>query len=257
VGHLNKLHEEYAAKGLVVLGVSNEDTSKVEGWVSEHGAEFPIIIEETDSANAYGAGGFPSSFIVDPDGNVAWNGHPSAITSDKVEELLTNVRLVPDLPKSLKALKAPLKKNKYAAAHGILTKTIDAGKLSEEDLKVANELRDWIDGSADSVMTSAGKKLEKRSVYGAWKAYEAVAKDFKGLPVATRAKDLAKGLLKDPNWKKEVAAGKKFAKIRKKLSGMSPKKAIGALKALTGKKYGETEAGKKAAKLSLEFEKKK
>ncbi len=257
MGHLNKLHEEYADKGLVVLGVSNEDASKVESWVTEHGAEFPVVIEETDSAKDYGIKGFPSSFVVGADGNIAWSGSPSAINGGVLDDLLKKVVYFPDLPKALNPVRKALKKSKYASAHALLTKTIDSGKLSEEDAAIATKMRDWIDTSADDTMTGAAKKVEKGKIYSAWMAYDGLAKDYKGLPVATRAQDCAKELLADKAHKKEIDAGKKFAKIRKKLSGMSPKKAIKALKPLTGKKYADTEAGKKASKLAIEYEAKK
>lgn len=254
MGHLNKLHEEYASKGLVVLGVSNEDAGKVEGWVSEHGADFPIIVEESDSAEAYGSSGFPSSFIVGSDGNIAWSGHPGSIKEDQIEELLTSVVYFPDLPKALNSVRKALSKGKYASAHGLLTKAIDGGKLTEEEADIATKMRDWIDAGADGAMTSAAKKIDSEDYYSAWKTYDRVAKEYKGLAVAARAKDLAKAMLKNKEQKLEIGAGKKFAKIKKKLRDLSPKKAVAALKALTGKKYGDTKAGKEATKLSVKYE---
>ena len=98
------------------------------------------------------------------------------------------------------------------------------------------------------------KEAEEGKVYEAASTYEHIAAVFKKHDLSKQAKSALKELLSDPERKLEFKAGEKLAKIMEEIKELKPKKALLKLKPLLGKKYRETAAGKKAAKVAEALE---
>jgi hypothetical protein len=254
VGHLNELNDKYGTMGFTALGVTNEERALVDEFVSTLKPTYPIVIEGGDSMQAYGGSGFPSSFLIAPDGKIAWAGHPGAVSTDLIEDLLTHAKLFPDLPPPLVPIRKSMEKGKLHEAAEALAKQKADGKLSEEELPWADKLQGWLDWNRDSVTKRAAKAVEAGDFYTAWLAYETTAKRWKGAECAKEAEAAAKELLADKDKKAEIDAGKKLEKITRRLGDASPKKAIKQLEAMTTKKYADTVAGKRAAEMIKGYE---
>lgn len=254
MGHLNELHEEFADEGLSILAVSDEPTSRIEAFIEQHGAKYPIITDGNGCISAYQVSAVPSSFLIGPEGTILWSGHPSGFTSEVVKEHIGDVQLLPDFPKSLAAVERSMKKGKYGDALKKVEALITKGKLPDEDKDVAERVRAHIDGVASRGLKRAAKNLRDRKVSEAYAAYEKLEEKFKGHDYSKKAKAAAKALMANKDNKAEIKAAEKWAKIKPQLEGMSAKKAIPLLKTLTGKKYGETKAGKAAARKLKQLE---
>ena len=78
--HLEKLRQEFAQKGLTVLGVTTEDADTVGPFIREHKITFPILLDPDGvAARAYRVTGIPRSLIIDREGKVhadltGWGG---------------------------------------------------------------------------------------------------------------------------------------------------------------------------------------
>jgi hypothetical protein len=254
VGHLNELQDKYATMGFTVLAVTNEARDKVDAFVEAQKATHPIVIESSDSMQLFGGSGFPSSYLIAPDGKIAWSGHPAGMPENLLEELLTKAKLFPDVPKTLASIRNQMQKGKLNDALKALTKQKEGGKLDEEETAWAEKLQGWLDWNKDSTVKRAAKAAEDGDFYTAWQAYETTAKRWKGAEFAKEAAAQAKALLADKAKKVEIDAGKKLAKIVKKVGDASPKKAIKLLTPMTSKKYAETNAGKQAAAMIKGYE---
>ena len=70
---MERLWKQHRENGFVLVAVSvDAKTDLVQPFVTEHKLTFPVAIDpDMDVANRYGVKGLPSSFIVDPRGNVA------------------------------------------------------------------------------------------------------------------------------------------------------------------------------------------
>jgi len=70
---MERLWKQHRENGFVLVAVSvDAKTDLVAPFVGEHKLTFPIAIDpDMDVANRYGVKGLPSSFIVDPQGNMA------------------------------------------------------------------------------------------------------------------------------------------------------------------------------------------
>jgi len=88
IPHLTQLQKEFADKGVVIIGVTDEEPQEVKDWIAEVGKPGPnqIKMEYTvaaDSGRKTSAAfksrlqrGIPHAYVVDKTGTIVWNGHP-------------------------------------------------------------------------------------------------------------------------------------------------------------------------------------
>ncbi len=256
MGHLDELNAKYRDKGLVVLAVTDEGRGLVDKFVGDSGATHPIIIEESDSAGAFGIDGFPSSYLIDSNGKIAWTGHPAGVQEAEIERLLQDVRLVPELPKKLASAQKGMEKGDFAGARKSLEGQLAGTALSEEDRKAAEEAVKWIDERGTGMLASAEADGKRGDWFAASETLNRVIDSFKGLEPATKAKETLDGILKDKEKKREIDAGEVYEKTKAKARSMKPEQAGQAMRAVA-KKYEGTKAAEKALADAIRFEAKK
>lgn len=244
MGHLNKLHEEYASKGLVIIAASPEPESEVQQFVDEFEAKYPVMIEESDTYAEYGFAALPRAVLIGPAGSVLFKEHPNRLTVNQIDNHLESIKLLPEFPKALSAVAKALAKSEYAKAHKKATAALKKDDLNE----TAQKAIEWIDWFGTTWMETAESAADGGNVYAAYSSFEQIKDAYKGLPVATKAKEAAAALKADKANKKEITAGDKLAALKKKLLKLSPSKARKAIDAFL-KKYGDTQAGPKAKAL--------
>lgn len=67
-----ELHDTYASRGVVVLGLSaDEDVEDVRSFAAEHGLTWTNMVAPDEVREAYKVSGLPQTFVIDADGNVA------------------------------------------------------------------------------------------------------------------------------------------------------------------------------------------
>ena len=89
---LVELHRRYAAHGLVIVGVHTpQQAALVPRYLEEHGVPYPVLIDQGQTAKAYGITHFPTHVLIDVEGKVAAlpRGFPSVRS---VERLLDAVK---------------------------------------------------------------------------------------------------------------------------------------------------------------------
>ncbi len=68
---MEKLYEQYAAKGFVVLGISDEEREKVAPFIQKQGYTFPILLDPGRKAGeAFAVEGIPKSFLFNREGRL-------------------------------------------------------------------------------------------------------------------------------------------------------------------------------------------
>jgi peroxiredoxin len=65
-----RLHQDFAAQGLAVLGINfREGSQRIEQYARELGLTFPLVLDpQGDISRAYGVIGLPTTFLVGRDG---------------------------------------------------------------------------------------------------------------------------------------------------------------------------------------------
>ncbi|GEM_PF-786311 len=83
IPHLSALQREYKDRGVVMIGISDEDAATVMPFVEKMGTNMAYTIaldrgKETARAylQAFGVQGIPHAFVVDKAGRIVWQGHP-------------------------------------------------------------------------------------------------------------------------------------------------------------------------------------
>ena len=94
IPHLSELAHKFADRGVVFVGVSDEDAAKVRPFVDNMGAkmDYTVAIDNNRQTSdgymkAFGQNGIPCAFIVDREGRVAWVGHPMGDLEKQLEKL--------------------------------------------------------------------------------------------------------------------------------------------------------------------------
>jgi thiol-disulfide isomerase/thioredoxin len=84
IPHLTQLQKEYADKGVIFIGVSDEPLTDVVPFVASQGDNMAYRVGVDSSKRtyrawmtAYGESGIPTAFIVDTNGMVVWHNHPN------------------------------------------------------------------------------------------------------------------------------------------------------------------------------------
>jgi thiol-disulfide isomerase/thioredoxin len=84
-----ELHQKYKDRGLVVIGVHSENGGeKVADFLKEKEYTFPVAIDTGDTAARYAIEAWPTYFLIDKAGKVAWGFEHNPPKEDRIEELL-------------------------------------------------------------------------------------------------------------------------------------------------------------------------
>lgn len=86
----NKMHEKYADKGLVIIGINaNENRSTIEGAMSELDIAYPVAMPEERMNQHFKVQGIPSMYLFDREGNEIDNfvGYSPEL-DNKIESLI-------------------------------------------------------------------------------------------------------------------------------------------------------------------------
>ncbi len=106
--HIEKLHKDFKDKGLVVLGLNNEEVEVASAYVKNKGYTFTTLFDEgKEVAMRYGVSGIPQVFIIDREGKIKW--HARGYGPGKEVELRSAVEKVikgmdPLMPVSTRAI---------------------------------------------------------------------------------------------------------------------------------------------------------
>ena len=68
--------------------MTDEDEALVRKKMKSSKVEFPVALAATEVNEAFPIKGFPTTYIVDRDGTLAWKGHPAQLTEAAVASLL-------------------------------------------------------------------------------------------------------------------------------------------------------------------------
>jgi thiol-disulfide isomerase/thioredoxin len=97
IPHLTEMQKKFESRGVLVVGVSDEDLPKVKSFVNEQGDKmnYTVAIDRNNATSdgymkRYGQNGIPHAFVVDKDGRVAWHGHPMAGLDRVLDQLAAN-----------------------------------------------------------------------------------------------------------------------------------------------------------------------
>ena len=255
MGHLDEMDAKYRDKGLVVVAVTDEARGLVDKFIEQTGAKHTILIEGSDSATAYRINGFPSTFLIDANGKIAWAGNGAGFDDGLLQKLLGEVRLLPPLPKSLDSIRKSMEKKDFAGAKKALDAKVAAEGTPAEDKAAAENAIKWIETTAARMLDSAADARKDGDGWAAADSLRKVAAQFKGLESGDKAKAELDDLMKDKDLKREVEAGDAWEKFDERTKALKPDQAAQGCRQFA-KKWEGTRAAKKAEAAAVGFERK-
>ena len=225
------MDEKYAGKGLIIMLIAYEDKAKMKAYAKEQNIKFPIAIEPTKKAmKAYGVRGFPSAFVIAPNGTIVWEGHPARIEQVEaaIQKELPNVKkggggsgnpaslsLKDDLHKSLKSAAKKAQKGDLAGALKSARSLLEKSGASDAEKADAQYVIEAIEAHAESLLKKAEGLLESRLVYDARELYKAIVKALRGTEYAGKARERVKEIDSDADLEDDLAAGRLFARAKR------------------------------------------
>ncbi len=216
IPHLIELHEKYHDKGLVIIGHTDGSSQDLENFIKQK--KIPYIISVGPNiGDAYGVRGYPTVYIIDPEGKVSWTGHPGEMPETAITEPLKRARVstspTPSFDKAASVEKVANIESVIAQSGKVGAGVKMLEKMStDKDATTASSAQATLQQiSAWKIKVNAEIETLKTTgdVYGAAELATAVAASYVGHDDAKEFTTTATTLKKDPGY----AAGKEYQKL--------------------------------------------
>lgn len=229
----------------MVVGVTNEPESLVERHIDKVGMKFPIAMVRGDDVDrAYRLRGFPTSYLIDARGRIAWSGHPGMLQDSAIERLLERSTHVPPLgEKDFSKIDDLLADGELGKADRELAKQLESAPSDERLLAARARIAAVSTALLEDASSAAGE-----GEYGfAAELYGQAEELFKGLEAAETAAARRKAIEDDPKAKDELKAYALLAEGRRSLTAGDEKRARSKLSSAA--KLDGTASGRQAREL--------
>lgn len=87
IPHLNRLHNAYKDRGVVLLSLTDQAAHEVEPFAREMQMTYPVGFGSA-TGGAYGVSSIPHAIVIGRSGKVAWEGHPMTDLDKAIEKAL-------------------------------------------------------------------------------------------------------------------------------------------------------------------------
>ncbi|MFA5264653.1 MAG: TlpA disulfide reductase family protein [Opitutaceae bacterium] len=89
IPHLNEIYKKYQDRGLLAVGVTDEDRPTVDAFLAKMKMDYTVAIDaEGALGNSFGIKGIPHAMLVDKTGKIVWEGHPLDLQDSDIEQVL-------------------------------------------------------------------------------------------------------------------------------------------------------------------------
>lgn len=211
IPHLNEMHEKFKDRGVVFIGISDEDDSLVAPFINQMKMKYLVASGGGETNRAFGVQGIPHAVLFDPTLTAKWigNPHPQADGAElekQIENMLgstppsRSLGSGPDYNEKLFAsIETSLLKGNNAAAISLLRrvdrKSLDArdGHRARYD-GIVNRITPMAQADFDRGMSA----VRAKQYTDALATLNRVAAEYKGLPIADKAAAELKRLDADP-----------------------------------------------------------
>lgn len=207
IPHLNELHAKYQAKGLTVIGVTGEPTSRIEPFAQTKGMKYKLACGV--GRDVYNVGSLPHAWLLGPRGTVLWKGHPSSLQEATIQQALTEARVAPalELPASMKKASLYLTHSKLDSAVKELERHAKRPKNDGEDA-TAKAAIEALTGYGKGLLEKAESHIEAGAFHLALELLDLVETSYKRHALGKQAKDRKAALKKDKTTRTEVEVAK-------------------------------------------------
>lgn len=247
IPHLNELQEKYGKKGLAVVGVTDEPTSKIETFMSSHTMDYLVA---TGVKDVYRNSAIPHAWLISPGGEVLWRGHPASLEESQIEENLAGATVYPhfELPEALGKAQRYLEAGLFARGLGELERYLKRPD-DETTAEQARKAIEQINGYGKQQLSEVAELAKEGEYAVAFEMLTEVESMFKGTEIGDSARERLREWKSDRTVRAELEADAIIQKARELKKEKNYRAAHALLLRLTkSRKYDETKAVSRAKK---------
>jgi hypothetical protein len=249
---------EFGKQGLRVVALSNEPLAKVEPYVDQMDLPFLVAAGST-SGGVYGVSGIPHSFLIDAEGNLAWEGNPGDLSKGVIKKALKgakrpkvdflSVRIDGEVDGRLAKARELAADGELSEAMKEIESTLSDEKSDEGQKKAATALQGAIDAHAKLLASQVEKLLKSRDVERAIAVLEGLSKALPASEAGANARKRLDEIGSDVKLKGELEAAKALQRLKDQIRPLKKDKARPKIEEFV-KKYAGTRAAERAANLT-------
>lgn len=265
--HMVEINKKYGPKGLQIIGISlDNDAATMQRVAKEVGFTWPQHIDKGDVKAQFGVSGIPSVFLIGPEGDVLWQGHPANLDAALEKAFKENPpRLVDE--KILVAAQELLTSAEGKAQDGdavgaikLMGRIPKAAKVDEDFAAKFEEVSKSLEASAGKLLKEVEPQIEKGEYVEAIARLKDLSASLEGTDTGKEARRRLTQVQAMPAARKAVQTAQKEGKAKEGLAVAQKLKSSGKhelayprFKALA-KQFPDTAAGAKAAKAVAQYE---
>jgi hypothetical protein len=194
--------------------VTGEGKKDTEPWITDKKVKYAYAYDKGGKlASKLGVSGIPHAFLVNAQGKIVWDGHPSELDDKTIQAAIDGALPSPlfDLPPAAGGVKTALQKRNYAAA------LAEAGKLSEAD--GGSGLKQVVQGIVTGRVQSMNAALKEGDFLTAQDSATGLKKELEGLPEVSEPDKVLAEIKANKDADKLMGAQKKVRAIAEQKLG--------------------------------------
>lgn len=199
----------------MIVGVSNEGAKLIANSVENNDMRFPIGRVAGGSADAaYKIRAFPTTYVIAPDGTVAWGPGSSGSYQDAIRELLPSVVLVQPLEgREYRAINGQLEDNELGRAYRSIERALERAPEDAQLLRAKEQL----EGIHTAQMNNIEAKCDDGAYADALRAAERVEELFSGSDLANAARERAREIERSEEAEDDLRADRLLQQAQRNL----------------------------------------
>jgi thiol-disulfide isomerase/thioredoxin len=226
--HMVKINEEYGPKGLAFIGISlDQNKGRMLQVCDQQKFTWPQyfdgLVWKNRIGTEWGVNSIPATFLIDPDGVVAWKGHSAGIDRPLAELFrtkpprLVDPKVVAEANKLLDQTESALKANDAAAAMKVLaTVPADVRKDPKAAQRIDAVLKS-LGNAADEMLAEADALAEQKKFADAASRLRDLSK-LTALPASKKAADRLATLVNNPEARAQLAAAEQAERDKERVA---------------------------------------
>ncbi|MHC4840178.1 MAG: peroxiredoxin family protein [Planctomycetota bacterium] len=215
---IQSFYEENKDRGLHIFLVNRQAATftQMEEFAEKKGLTFAIPMDSSGFSNFPGDGGLPYTYVIGPDGKVAFQGRGNykAECSKQLDRIVYKGLGKLSVAKECKKAATEFSKGNFAKARAEAEKVKEKEANSETVVGDAEFIIARVDKKIDTLQAKVEAKKSARRYHEMVATLEVLSgKGFKGLDCSSKAADELKALKKDKEVKVELKAWDALAKV--------------------------------------------
>jgi len=224
--HMVSLKDQYESKGVQIIGISlDQSKNQMIKTAKEKGFTWPQYFDgkvwKNDIGTEWGVNSIPATFIIGPEGDVLWKGHPASIDGPLAKTFkdhpprLLDPKALADATATLDKVESAIKTGDFSSAIRTFAKVSPDAKAESTLAPRVESVQKQLEDYATKSMDDAEKLIDQKEFGQAITKLRDVSR-LVGLPAAAEASKRLSAVLAMPEAKAQIDAADKADKEKER-----------------------------------------